>query len=136
MPKGQAATPAGGMKSAPEKGCADAREIAARLWPGPDPRDFCKREAVASLVAFDEAIEVVLGLRARAYSRLFEDLGRLWIRPTPSEDRLRELRQELCRALNSVTDAIDRLDAARVENEIRLIDERLLDRIERGVSTS
>lgn len=107
---------------------ATASEIAARLWPPPDPVNYCKREAVARLEAFDRAIIKAFDLRETAQPIIFEDLGRLHVRPTRTELLLELELMELQRAARRLSDALDLLKSARMENELRFFDERLRER--------
>lgn len=110
-----------------------AVEIAAELWPGPDPVDFCKRETIARLLAFDGRLERIRGLRARAFRSLFPELGRLWIHAGDCERALQDLAAELELAAKSVHEAVEFMTSARLENELRFFEGRLYDRIVRGV---
>lgn len=108
-----------------------AREIAFRLWPGPDPVDFMKREAVSRLVLSEATIDRALSSRKMAAAILFEDLGRLHIRGTRTEEILAIVVSELRRAAGLVAEALEFLEAARLENDIRNLDKRVREREER-----
>ncbi len=105
-----------------------AAEIAARLWPPPDPVNHCRREAVARIVALDRRLKVAIDLRARVDPIFFEDLSRLWIHPTRSELRLGLLLSELRAAVQVLEEAVGLLASARSENSLRFYDERLRER--------
>jgi len=107
---------------------ATAEEVAARLWPPPDPVNHCRREAVSLIAALDRKLRVAIDLRARVDPIFFEDLSRLWIYPTRSELRLGLLLSELRAAVKALEEAIGFLAAARTENSLRFYDERLRER--------
>jgi len=108
-----------------------AQEVAERLWPGPDPVNFCRREAIRRISEFDRKLKVAINLRARIDPILFEDLTRLWISPNTAEKRLVLLLSELRAAAGFLQEATELLAAARLENSIRFHDERLLEREEK-----
>jgi hypothetical protein len=110
---------------------ATAAEVAARLWPPPDPVNFCRREAIGRISAFDRKLKVAVDLRSRIDPIIFEDISRLWIHPTRTELRLVLLLSELRAALGFLQDATDLLSSARTENSLRFYDERLLEREEK-----
>jgi hypothetical protein len=111
-----------------------ADEVAERLWPGPDPVNFCRREVIRHLGAFDRKLKIAINLRTRIDPIIFEDLTRLWINPNTSERRLVLLLSELRAAASLLQQVTEMLAAARLENSIRFHDERLLEREEkRGV---
>ncbi len=105
-----------------------AAEIAARLWPPPDPVNYCRRETIRHLADFDRKLKIAIHLRARIDPILFEDLTRLWISPNTSEKRLVLLLSELRAAVGLLKEVTDLLATARLENSIRFYDERLLER--------
>ena len=107
-----------------------AAEIAARLWPPPDPVNYCRREAIGRIAALDRALKAAMELRARAGRLIFGDLSRLWIKETDTETLLRPMLSELQTAVRELDNALGLLSAARTENSIRFCDERLLERQE------
>lgn len=108
-----------------------AAEIAARLWPPPDPVNHCKRETVRHLAALELAIQTVTAVFARARKTSFQDLGALWIKETRTEEQLALARTELQAALREMDGALAFMAAGRMENELRFYDERLLEREEK-----
>lgn len=108
-----------------------ADDVAARLWPGPDSVNFCRREAIRHLGAFDRKLKVAVNLRARIDPIIFEDLTRLWINPNTAELRLLLLLSEMRAASGLLQEVTEKLAAARLENSIRFHDERLLEREEK-----
>lgn len=107
-------------------------EKAARIFPGPDPIQFCRRSAVEELGRFDRALAIALSNRDEAYRCFLADLTRQprSIHPTPGELLLEQFYREMRAAVRTLKDAVDFLEAARDEVEIRYYDERQLDRIE------
>jgi hypothetical protein len=108
-----------------------APEVAARLWPPPDPVNFAKREAIRYLALLDRALRNVVDLRSGADELIFPELTRLWIHPSRMEILLGLLRAELQAADRLVGNVLDLLLAARGENFRREGDERLLERREK-----
>lgn len=108
-----------------------AEEVAERLWPGPDPVNFCRRRAIGRISAFDQKLKVAVDLRSRIDPIIFEDVSRLWIHPTRTELRLVLLLAELRTAVGLLQEATDLLASARSENELCFYNERLLEREEK-----
>ncbi len=110
----------------------NAGEIAARLFPGPDPVDFAKREAIRHLAKLDRALNHAIELRGSAYGLVFPELARLWIQPTKLEILVSLLQAELATAVAEAARVLDLLASARVENDLRNCDERAIERAQRG----
>jgi len=119
---------AGGTRGQPT-----AREIAERLWPGPDPADFCRREAIAHLEKLDGALRGAVKIRTAVDPILWGDISRLHIRETQAERLLLLCHDEIRRAEREATEALDFLAAARSENELCFYDERSREREEKAM---
>jgi hypothetical protein len=108
-----------------------AAEIAARLWPPPDPVNYCRREAIAHLERSDEALRGAVRLRTSADPIIWSGLVRLHIHETEAERVLGLYRGKLRHAEREITEALDFLAAARSENELRFYDEHIREREEK-----
>jgi hypothetical protein len=107
------------------QGEGTAQELAARLWPPPDPINFCKRRAVESLSAADLDMRQAVGLRTKAGGVFFSNLASLWIHDTHAERLLVLSRARLLDAARHIGDVLDDFRSARLETLNRLADERL-----------
>ncbi len=116
-------------------GRASPLDVAARLWPGPDPVNYAKRQAIAHLVKLDRALKTATELRASADELIFPEISKLWIHPTRLEILLSLLQVELEAAARQVAGAVDVLHAARRENDIRNCEERLLEREQKAAAS-
>jgi hypothetical protein len=119
------------MSATKAKPTASAGEVAERLWPGPDPMNFARREAIARLGAADRRLRNALELRETAEPILFSDLERLHVRVTRAEVLVALEHLELTEAAREVEAALDLLAAARHENDLRILEERSRERLER-----
>jgi hypothetical protein len=105
-------------------------EVAARLWPPPDPGNYMKREIVSRLLEMAVALNRAVGLRSRLDGLVFPQLDKLWTQPTKLEAVLTLLQLELRNAERSVASSLYLLSEARNENDIRNLDERSRERQE------
>lgn len=121
-----------GVAMSAEPRMAALVEVAARLWPGPDPVDFLKREAIRHLAELDRALNQAIELRTSADELVFPELSRLWIHPTRLEALLSLLQAGLAAAAGHTTKVLDLLVSARAEADLRTCEERLLERAQRG----
>lgn len=107
-----------------------AYDVAARLWPPPDPVNYLRREAVARLGAADRRLRHALDLRGAADPILFADLDRLHIRTTRAEVLLALEHSELIAAAAELSAALGLLHEARTENDIRTLEDSIAERKE------
>jgi hypothetical protein len=119
------------VSSTKAKPTENAVEIVARLWPPPDPVNYARREAIARLGAADRRLRNALELRQTAEPILFSDLERLHVRVTRAEVLVALQHLELTQAAREVEAALDLLAAARQENDLRTLEERRQERLER-----
>lgn len=107
-----------------------AGDVAYRLWPTtrPDPVSYAKRQVVPTIAAADYALRTAIELRARIDQVLFSDLVRLHIRPTYTETLGALFVANLNVSIDRFTDALDLMEAARMETMRREYDRRLMER--------
>lgn len=108
-----------------------AEQIAANLFPGPDPNDFARREAIAKLLAIGRGMETARRLLGQLGRTVWFDLVRLWVNETAAEASLARIEQVCRQAANDSQQARELLKWTRIENDIRRLDELALDRAER-----
>lgn len=108
-----------------------ARVIAEQLFSGPDPICYAKRAAVSRLVEAEQAMKMATKARRTAAAALFVDLQRMHIGPTALEAILAGMVRELRKASTLGSDALELLASARLEAEIRFLDDRARERRER-----
>jgi hypothetical protein len=121
--------PIASPRRAPSLGSAE--QIAAKLFPGPDPNDFARREAIAKLLAIGRGMETARRLLRQLGRTVWFDLVKLWVNETAAEASLARIERVCRQAANDSQYARELLKWTRIENDLRRLDELALERAER-----